>query len=172
MNRYNTNGNLPNHDIKIKRVRKAMKTGDYLETIQLIKAEMPDNLWHTATSEELILVANAINSAYQAGRKSTGAEVIDNKDVWINHLNRLIELPIRDVSMSKLDFYGYSNEETWNVSHWIRGDIQDAKELERYLLDHIDDTYFTGLRVPMLMNYFKKVNWQEIIDYKGEDKDD
>jgi hypothetical protein len=59
---------------------------------KLIGKELADRL----TGHEFGLVMSAVNRAYHEGKKSTGAEMLDTDIVWINHLNRGIELVSKD----------------------------------------------------------------------------
>ena len=44
------------------------------------------------TGRQIGLVMSAINRAYHEGRASTGAEMIDSNVVWVNNINRAIEI--------------------------------------------------------------------------------
>jgi len=63
-------------------------------TLQTIRRQIPRELIPALTGKQLALVMTAINTAYHAGRASTGAEVHDDckRDgaVWIEALGRSI----------------------------------------------------------------------------------
>lgn len=63
------------------------RAGTYSE----IEKQLPEKLVDELTGAQLALVMQAINEAYQKGKASTGAEMIDNNAVYINRLNKIIE---------------------------------------------------------------------------------
>ena len=64
-------------------------------TTKAVLEQIPQALIPTLSSTQLAMIADAINTAYHAGRASAGAEVIDESPtdgaVWINCINRAIE---------------------------------------------------------------------------------
>lgn len=62
-------------------------------TVAAVMDGIPDELMARLSGRELGLVMNAVNNAYHRGRASTGAEVIDANAVFVNHLDRVIDIP-------------------------------------------------------------------------------
>ena len=60
-------------------------------TLSAITDQVPEELIERLTGKEIALVMQAINEAYQKGKASTGAEMIDNNAVYINNLGKVIE---------------------------------------------------------------------------------
>jgi len=60
-------------------------------TVEHIKKLIGKELAERLTGHELGLVMSAVNRAYQEGKASAGAELIDDNCVWINKLNKAIE---------------------------------------------------------------------------------
>lgn len=60
-------------------------------TLSAITDQVPEELIERLTGKELGLVMEAINAAFQKGKASTGAEMIDNNAVYINKLDKIIE---------------------------------------------------------------------------------
>jgi hypothetical protein len=65
------------------------------QTLSHIESFIPGVLYSRLTGSELSLVMTAVNDAFNAGKSSTGADVIDPSKcdgaVWVNCLNALIE---------------------------------------------------------------------------------
>ena len=61
------------------------------QTVGHIKKLIGKELEGCLTGREYGLVMSAVDRAYQAGKASAGAEMIDDTCVWINSLNRSIE---------------------------------------------------------------------------------
>jgi hypothetical protein len=61
------------------------------QTVNHIKELIGPELAGRLTGKEYGLVMSAVNRAYQEGKASTGAEMIDDNAVFINKLNRVIE---------------------------------------------------------------------------------
>lgn len=79
------------HQIKMNRAIENYTGFKGAGTLDAIKSQVPEELIERLTGKELALVMQAINAAYQKGRASTGAEMIDNNAVYINKLNKIIE---------------------------------------------------------------------------------
>lgn len=60
-------------------------------TLEAIMDKIPVELKHLS-GKELGLVANAINESYHSGKAACGAEIVDGDAIWINKLNKLVEL--------------------------------------------------------------------------------
>lgn len=60
-------------------------------TIRSITERVPDELIEKLTARQIALVMEAINKAYNDGKASAGAEMIDNNAVYINSLGKVIE---------------------------------------------------------------------------------
>jgi hypothetical protein len=61
-------------------------------TINSVIKQIPDELLKQLTSKQLALVMQVINTAYQNGRASTGAEKIDTDCIWVSGIEKLIEI--------------------------------------------------------------------------------
>ena len=59
-----------------------------IETMSHFKKLVGKELVDCLTGREYGLVMSAVNRAYQAGKASTGAELIDGGIVWINSINK------------------------------------------------------------------------------------
>ena len=62
----------------------AMGVHDGTITLGAVADQIPPALMERLTGAELGIVMGAINTAYHAGRKSTGAEMMDPGAVWIS----------------------------------------------------------------------------------------
>lgn len=80
-----------NHSIKINRAVEKYKGFKGNSTINAITERVPDELIEHLNSDQIALVMGAISKAYQDGKESTGAEMIDNNAVYINNLGKVIE---------------------------------------------------------------------------------
>lgn len=79
------------HSIKINRAVEKYKGFKGNSTINAITERVPDELIEHLNSDQIALVMSAINKAYQDGKASAGAEMIDNNAVYINNIGRVIE---------------------------------------------------------------------------------
>ena len=80
-----------NHGVKMAKAIKLYKGFKGTSTLAAVTKQIPDELIPQLTAQQLALVMDAINAAYQRGRASTGAEMVDTDCVWINGINRRIE---------------------------------------------------------------------------------
>ncbi len=80
-----------NHGIKLAKARKLYNGFKGYSTLAAVEKQIPEELIPQLTARQLALVMDAINAAYQRGRASTGAEMVDTDCVWINGINRMIE---------------------------------------------------------------------------------
>jgi hypothetical protein len=65
-------------------------------TVDAIMKQIPEQLINNLSSKDLAVVIEAVNKAYHNGRASTGAEMIDTNCVWINNINRLVDISCVD----------------------------------------------------------------------------
>lgn len=79
------------HNIKISRAVELYNGFKGAQTIDAVVAGVPEELIERLTAKELSVVMQAVNSAYHRGRKSTGAEMIDNNAVYIDKIDKVIE---------------------------------------------------------------------------------
>lgn len=63
-----------NHFIKYARMRRNISMANYPQTAQAIIDSVPPALFDSLTSEQLVLVADALHSAYWCGRLSAEDE--------------------------------------------------------------------------------------------------
>lgn len=82
---------MKKHQIKINRAIEKYTGFKGGATISAITSQVPEELIERLTGKELGLVMEAINVAFQKGKASTGAEMIDNNAVYINRLDKVIE---------------------------------------------------------------------------------
>lgn len=61
------------------------------ETVGKVFRRIPDELVQSLTAKQIAAVAEIVAQAYEDGRASTGAEMIDNNAVYINSLDKVIE---------------------------------------------------------------------------------
>lgn len=61
-------------------------------TVSAILQQIPTDLIDRLSSDDLACIINIIDKAYKKGQSSTGAEMIDNDTVWINHLQKEIKV--------------------------------------------------------------------------------
>lgn len=80
-----------NHSIKINRAVEKYKGFKGSSTINAITERIPEELIENLTSDQIALVMEAINKAYNDGKASAGAEMIDNNAVYINNIGKVIE---------------------------------------------------------------------------------
>lgn len=79
------------HSIKLNRAMELYTGFKGASTYSEIEKQLPEKLVDELTGAQLALVMQAINAAYQKGKASTGAEMIDNNAVYIEKLNKVIE---------------------------------------------------------------------------------
>lgn len=60
-------------------------------TLGKVFERIPEELIERLTSAELAMVAEIIAKAYNDGRASTGAEMIDKNAVWVDSLGKIID---------------------------------------------------------------------------------
>jgi len=64
-------------------------------TVAAVQSHIPPELYDRLAGRDLGLVMSAVNAAYHAGRKSTGAEVVDADArgiaVWVDKAQRILE---------------------------------------------------------------------------------
>jgi hypothetical protein len=92
-----------NNPITISNPRKGTKADRALKaydgfkggaTVEHIKKLIGKELTDKLTGHELGLVMSAVNRAYQEGKSSTGAEVVDGEYVWVNCIDKGIDLDV------------------------------------------------------------------------------
>lgn len=81
-----------NHNTKINRVAKMGNWHKGTSTNSEIMNQIPAELFDLCPAWLIAKVGDSINSAYHAGRASTGAELIDGNSVWIPSINKMIEI--------------------------------------------------------------------------------
>ena len=79
------------HSIKLNRAMELYTGFKGAGTYSEVENQLPEKLVNELTGAQLALVMQAINTAYQKGKASTGAEMIDNNAVYIEKLNKVIE---------------------------------------------------------------------------------
>lgn len=77
--------------IKLKRAKDLYKGFKGFSTLRAVTDQIPEELVDQLTGKQLALVMGAIDSAYQKGKTSTGAEMIDHNAVYINSIDKIIE---------------------------------------------------------------------------------
>lgn len=82
---------MKKHQIKMNRAIETYTGFKGGATLSAITDQVPEELIERLTGKELGLVMEAINAAFQKGKASTGAEMIDNNAVYINNLGKVIE---------------------------------------------------------------------------------
>jgi len=61
-------------------------------TVSAILEQIPSNLIDRLSSDDIACIIDIVDKAYKKGKASTGAEMIDNDTVWINHLQKEIKV--------------------------------------------------------------------------------
>jgi hypothetical protein len=79
------------HSIKLNRAMELYTGFKGAGTYSEVENQLSEKLVNELTGAQLALVMQAINTAYQKGKASTGAEMIDNNAVYIEKLNKVIE---------------------------------------------------------------------------------
>jgi hypothetical protein len=79
------------HSIKLNRAMELYTGFKGTATYSAVEKQLPEKLVNELTGAQLALVMQAINTAYQKGKASTGAEMIDNNAVYIEKLDKVIE---------------------------------------------------------------------------------
>lgn len=79
------------HNIKLNRAYEEYKGFKGTGTYTAVEKQLPEKLIEELTGKQLALVMQAISEAYQSGKASAGAEMIDNNAVYINRLDKVIE---------------------------------------------------------------------------------
>lgn len=82
---------MKKHQIKMNRAIETYTGFKGGATLSAITDQVPEELIERLTGKELGLVMETINAAFQKGKASTGAEMIDNNAVYINSLDKVIE---------------------------------------------------------------------------------
>lgn len=80
-----------NHSIKMNRALENYKGFKGASTIRNIADRLPEQLVEQLTARQIALVMQAIGKAYNDGKASAGAEMIDHNAVYINSLGKVIE---------------------------------------------------------------------------------
>jgi hypothetical protein len=79
------------HSIKLNRAMELYTGFKGAGTYSEVENQLPEKLVNELTGAQLALVMQAISTAYQKGKASTGAEMVDNNAVYIEKLNKVIE---------------------------------------------------------------------------------
>lgn len=79
------------HYIKMNRALDNYKGFKGESTINAITERVPDELIEKLTARQIALVMSTISKAYNDGKTSAGAEMIDNNAVYINNIGKVIE---------------------------------------------------------------------------------
>lgn len=61
-------------------------------TVSAILEQIPSDLIDRLSSGDIAIIIDIVDKAYKKGRSSTGAEMIDNETVWINHLQKEVKV--------------------------------------------------------------------------------
>jgi transcriptional regulator with XRE-family HTH domain len=61
-------------------------------TVSAVLEQIPSDLIDRLSSDDIAIIIDIVDKAYKKGRSSTGAEMIDNETVWINHLQKEIKI--------------------------------------------------------------------------------
>lgn len=76
---------------KERNMMEAYKGFEGSQTVNAILSQIPDELLEQLSGKQIGMVMNAIKAAYNDGKASTGAEMIDSNAVYINSLGKIIE---------------------------------------------------------------------------------
>lgn len=81
---------LPSNYFIMEQAREESGFAQYGDTCSAIFGEISEKLKSSCTAAQLAEIARCVNAAYQAGKASAGAEMIDKKAVWIDSLQKMI----------------------------------------------------------------------------------
>ncbi|MGN0252485.1 MAG: hypothetical protein ACI4EH_14165 [Oliverpabstia sp.] len=79
------------HSIKMNRALENYKGFKGASTISNVTERLPEELINQLTARQIALVMQAISKAYNDGKASAGAEMIDRNAVYINSIGKTIE---------------------------------------------------------------------------------
>ena len=81
-----------NHQIKISRVRAGIASSKFPRTAEAIINQIPEMCWRRLSSQDLILVANAIDKSHKLGRRTESQDILSEGAIYSPELGRMIEL--------------------------------------------------------------------------------
>lgn len=79
------------NSIKISKAKKKYQGFGGPATVSRLMDRIPESLIDDVTSDQLAVIMLAVAKAYEDGRASTGAEMIDRNAVYINSIKKIIE---------------------------------------------------------------------------------
>ena len=81
-----------NHTIKINRIARNMQMAAYGRTSSAILASIPDALLDNLTSTQLVLVADALHAAHQAGKAQAERDMLAEGAIYSPASGRMLEV--------------------------------------------------------------------------------
>ena len=79
------------NSIKISKAKKKYQGFGGPATVSKLMDRIPESLIDGVTSDQLAVIMLTVAKAYEDGRASTGAEMIDRNAVYINSIKKIIE---------------------------------------------------------------------------------
>lgn len=79
---------------KLNHVLNHLKMAGYPRTAKAIVASIPASLIEHLTAEQLVVVADALHAAYQAGKAKAEGEILAEGAVWSPKHERMLEIEV------------------------------------------------------------------------------
>jgi len=80
------------HTIKINRMRRNMQMAAYGSTTSAILTSIPDALLDALTSAQLVVVADALHAAHQAGKAQAERDVLAEGAIYSPRAGKMLEV--------------------------------------------------------------------------------
>lgn len=81
---------LPSNYFVLQQAQQDSGFAAYGDTCSAIFSEISSKLKESCSADQLAEIAKCVNTVYQAGRSHAGAEMVDDKTVWIDSLQKMI----------------------------------------------------------------------------------
>lgn len=82
---------------KLSYVSSRMKMAPYSRTAKAIIASIPASLIEHLTAEKLVVVADALHSAHEAGKAKAEAEILAERAIFSPKHGRMLEIEVPNV---------------------------------------------------------------------------
>lgn len=85
------------HEEKLEHVRKNIKMAAFHRTVKAITASIPLSLVKSLTAEQLVVVADALHRAHEAGKAKAEQEVLTEGAIYSPKHGRMLEIEVPSV---------------------------------------------------------------------------
>lgn len=79
---------------KLEHVRRNMKMTSYHRTAQAIATSIPSSLVESLTAEQLVVVADALHGAHEAGKAKAEQEILTEGAIYSPKHGRMLEIEV------------------------------------------------------------------------------